>query len=192
MDDLIEEIELVNQTPLIKFKLQNNKFDIQEFNKFNCSVNLFGKTLLEQEVYYCLVCDPNRVEPVCYECYTKCHNSCNKTNLYLTTEPEVEYLENNEKITKEIFICSCGLSKHILDKPDKVLNQEFSHKCLTYTIDKVLMNDYVYKCSNCYIDNLCFLCYKKCLTVKTKVSSSRLKMSLMGKHAIVIVNFIKT
>ena len=136
-------------------KTFQQKFSISDFKLHpKCTYFEYGKTPINQHVYYCAVCDPNNGEPICQDCNENCHKNCNKG---LSTKIE------EERSDMASFICECGKKKHEIESrgdsavpPDK--------KCYLLDLDIKIKNRLVYWCTSCNVTVLCYTCYAWCHT----------------------------
>ena len=87
-------------------KIQEN-FKIEEFKQKNkCTYFEYGDIPIFQESYCCEICDPNKTEMICAECFNQCHKHCRSEEI----REESSYIENQKK-EKMYFQCECGKKK---------------------------------------------------------------------------------
>jgi hypothetical protein len=132
---------------LQKEKPSNIKFKIESFEVRECTYLLFGDEELNQPMYNCSTCDPNRTERMCKECYERCHTNCKKDPKY------------KSYLGMDSFVCECGkVSKHYIATINANVNLS---KCKFRSIDKKINNNYMYKCGE---DDkvVCSICYHEC------------------------------
>ena len=60
---------------------QNEKnqdtFKLSDFkSKQKCTYFQFGEIPIFQEANWCEICDPNKTEMICQECFQNCHKTC--------------------------------------------------------------------------------------------------------------------
>ena len=86
-----------------------NEFELLK-NKSNCTYFKFGNYNVNQPVFYCENCDPNKTERICFQCFNICHKQChsisiNKNNIETNSLPNnfINEIEN-DKIKKFIYL----------------------------------------------------------------------------------------
>ena len=143
----------MNHIPSIKGKateIQNDNFNLYEYkSKSKCTYFQYGDITIEQDAYCCEVCDPNKTEYICEECFNTCHKNCRND------EEEPSTIINN---TKRKFFCECGLKKHEIEKQK---DQELIKTCLFGEIDSNMGVEIKYFCKTCKI-YICYICSKEC------------------------------
>ena len=133
--------------PLEKINDTFNLFEYKSKNK--CTYFQYGDITIEQDAYCCEICDPNKTEFICEECYNTCHKSCRND------EEEPSTIVTN---VKRKFICECGLKKHEIEKQK---DQELIKTCLFGEIDSNMGVDIKCFCKTCKI-YICYICSKEC------------------------------
>ena len=135
-------------------------------NKPNCTYFKFGNYNINQPVFFCENCDPNKTERICFNCFNTCHNQCH--SISMNKNDESNNLNNNfihvenDKIKKNVyltFICTCGQKKHILNEKTELISNT---KCIFIELDRKLHNKAIYSCLTCNLKNLCYICYLNC------------------------------
>ena len=59
-----------------------DNFKLEEFKqKDKCTYFEYGDIPINQESYCCEICDPNKTEMICYECFINCHKYCTKKEM---------------------------------------------------------------------------------------------------------------
>jgi hypothetical protein len=132
---------------LSKERVTDEAFSIETFEKANCTYGLFGNEPLEQPVYHCVTCDPNRNDRICMDCFEICHKDCKR---------EVKYV-NAQEIEK--YICDCG--KHDKHKIMATKKSDNKPECKFDEVDRKIKNSCSYFCSE-HNHKLCSICYHEC------------------------------
>ena len=129
-------------------------FNLSDYKACNkCTYFQYGDIAIEQGAYNCEICDPNKIEFICLECYNTCHKSCRNEE----EEPPANQ-GDNENQPKAKFFCDCGFKKHQIEKQK---DQELIKACLFWEVDLSMgleINNY---CKNCRLF-LCTICAKEC------------------------------
>jgi hypothetical protein len=68
------KLSIQKQKPIEKAFETFNLSDYKACNK--CTYFQFGDISIEQNAYCCEICDPNKMEFICEECFNSCHKSC--------------------------------------------------------------------------------------------------------------------
>ena len=100
-----------------------DNFKLEEFKqKDKCTYFEYGDIPINQESYCCEICDPNKTEMICYECFINCHKYCAKV------EMKEEEAKEDVTMKKEFsfFICECGKKKHEIERKN---DKELEKKC---------------------------------------------------------------
>ena len=140
---------------------QNEKisetFNLSDYKACNkCTYFQYGDIVIEQYAYNCEICDPNKVEFICMECYYNCHKACR--NEEEEPPPNQNNKDKNNDQPKSKFFCECGFKKHQIEKQK---DQELIKACLFWEVDLSMglkINNY---CKNDKI-YLCSICAKEC------------------------------
>ena len=144
---------IINNSPSLKTKSQekvNDTFNLYEYkSKSKCTYFQYGDIAIEQDAYFCEICDPNKTEFICEECFNTCHKNCRND------EEEPSTIANN---IKRKFFCECGLKKHEIEKQK---DQELIKACLFGEIDANMGVEIKCFCKTCKI-YICFICSKEC------------------------------
>ena len=144
---------IINNNPSLKTKSQekiNDTFNLYEYkSKSKCTYFQYGDIAIEQDAYFCEICDPNKTEFICEECFNTCHKNCRND------EEEPSTIANN---IKRKFFCECGLKKHEIEKQK---DQELIKACLFGEIDANMGVEIKCFCKTCKI-YICFICSKEC------------------------------
>ena len=125
-------------------------FNLSDYKLCNrCTYFQYGDIAIEQNAYCCEICDPNKMEYICEECFNTCHKSCRN-----------EEEENSAIIsqTKRKFFCECGLKKHQIEKQK---DQELIKACLFGEVDNNMGFEIKCYCKICKI-YICYICSKEC------------------------------
>ena len=153
MSNLNEINNNKNNNTNTKNKVQekiNETFNLYEYKSKNkCTYFLYGDIAIEQNAYCCEICDPNKTELICEECFNTCHKNCRN-----------DEEENSTNIigVKRKFFCECGLKKHEIEKQK---DQELIKACLFGEIDGNMGIDIKCYCKTCKI-YICYICSKEC------------------------------
>ena len=143
----------INPTQPVKPKIpeiQNDTFNLYEYkSKSKCTYFQYGDIAIEQDAFCCEVCDPNKTEYICEECFNTCHKNCRND------EEETSTIINN---TKRKFLCECGLKKHEIEKQK---DQELIKTCLFGEIDSNMGLERKCFCKTCKM-YICYICSKEC------------------------------
>ena len=125
-------------------------FNLSDYKQCNrCTYFQFGDIAIEQNAYCCEICDPNKMEYICEECYNTCHKSCRN---------EEEETSAIMQQPKRRFFCECGLKKHQIEKQK---DQELIKACLFGEVDLNMGFDIKCYCKTCKI-YICYICSKEC------------------------------
>ena len=128
----------------------NDTFNLYEYkSKSKCTYFQYGDIAIEQDAFCCEICDPNKTEFICEECYNSCHKNCRND------EEEPSTIANN---IKRKFFCECGLKKHEIEKQK---DQELIKACLFGEIDSNMGIEIKCFCKTCKI-YICYICSKEC------------------------------
>ena len=113
-------------------------FNLSDYKACNrCTYFQFGDIAIEQNAYCCEICDPNKMEYICEECYNTCHKSCRN---------EEEEISTIMTQVKRKFFCECGLKKHQIEKQK---DQELFKVCLFGEVDVNMGFDIKCFCKTC-------------------------------------------
>ena len=158
-DVKVKPLEKITDTfNLVKYKSKNK-----------CTYFQFGDIVIEQDAYCCEICDPNKTEFICVECYNTCHKSCRNE------EEEASMIAAN---MKRKFFCECGLKKHEIEKQK---DQELIKTCLFGEIDANMGVEINYYCNTCKI-YICYICSKECHRQKNGCDLQKIKYQEYGKR----------
>ena len=125
-------------------------FNLSDYKACNrCTYFQFGDIAIEQNAYCCEICDPNKMEYICEECYNTCHKSCRN---------EEEEISTIMTQVKRKFFCECGLKKHQIEKQK---DQELFKVCLFGEVDVNMGFDIKCFCKTCKL-YICYICSKEC------------------------------
>ena len=125
-------------------------FNLSDYKSCNrCTYFQFGDIAIEQNAYCCEICDPNKMEFICEECFNTCHKSCRN---------EEEETSNILSQVKRKFFCECGLKKHQIEKQK---DQELIKACLFGEVDTNMGFDIKCFCKTCKM-YICYICSKEC------------------------------
>ena len=125
-------------------------FNLSDYKACNrCTYFQYGDIAIEQNAYCCEICDPNKMEYICEECFNTCHKACRN---------EEEETSNIMTQAKRKFFCECGLKKHQIEKQK---DQELIKACLFGEIDGNMGIDIKCYCKTCKI-YICYICSKEC------------------------------
>ena len=147
-----------NNNPLSRSSMQKQKppdkvletFNLSDYKSCNrCTYFQFGDIAIEQNAYCCEICDPNKMEFICEECFNTCHKSCRN---------EEEETSNIFSQVKRKFFCECGLKKHQIEKQK---DQELIKACLFGEVDINMGFDIKCFCKTCKM-YICYICSKEC------------------------------
>lgn len=145
--------ENININTNMKIKVQektNENFNLYEYKlKNRCTYFQYGDIVIEQDAYCCEICDPNKTELICEECYNTCHKNCRN---------EEEDTSTIMGGTKRKFFCECGLKKHEIEKQK---DQELIKACLFGEIDGNMGVEVKCFCKTCKM-YICYICSKEC------------------------------
>ena len=137
-------------------------FKIADFKlKNKCTYFEYGDIAIKQESYCCEVCDPNKTEMICYDCYTTCHRFCTKddeTNAEDQKEEQLQQITNLSSKQLSYFICECGKKKHEIERKN---DKELDKRCLFTDFDYNMNRKYRTFCKTCNVP-LCYICYITC------------------------------
>ena len=143
-------------------------FKIEEFKQKNkCTYFEYGDIPIFQESYCCEICDPNKTEMICAECYNQCHKHCRSEEI----REESSIIENQKK-EKMYFQCECGKKKHEIERKNV---KELEKKCLFSEFEINMGRKYRYYCKTCGIDicyNCSIICHRRkngCFVSKTLI-----------------------
>jgi hypothetical protein len=153
--DKMEEMKFDEQQKPIKRIIAKKQifFNIDQFEITECTLKKFGDKPILQPKYFCLKCDVNKANPICFECFKSCHRLCNRKS--------VAYQDAVRLAKGELssFVCHCGKNdKHIratnvIDRPEI---------CVLRYVDNALANNWRYSCQSCSLLNICSVCYVEC------------------------------
>ena len=141
-----------------KIQIQNQKttekvmetFNLSDYKSCNrCTYFQFGDIAIEQNAYCCEICDPNKMEFICEECFNTCHKACRN---------EEEETSNIMSQVKRKFFCECGLKKHQIEKQK---DQDLIKVCLFGEVDINMGFEIKCFCKTCKI-YVCYICSKEC------------------------------
>ena len=141
------KLSIQKQKPIEKAFETFNLSDYKACNK--CTYFQFGDIAIEQNAYCCEICDPNKMEFICEECFNTCHKSCRNEE----EEPSTTLSQVKRK-----FFCECGLKKHQIEKQK---DQELIKACLFGEVDISMGFDIKCFCKTCKI-YICYICSKEC------------------------------
>ena len=140
----------------------SDTFKISDFKlKNKCTYFEYGDIAIKQESYCCEVCDPNKTEMICYDCYTTCHRFCTKddeTNAEDQKEEQLQQITNSPSKQLSYFICECGKKKHEIERKN---DKELDKRCLFTDFDYNMNRKYRTFCKTCNVP-LCYICYITC------------------------------
>ena len=67
----------MKQEEIISTDKIQDTFKIKDFKEKNkCTYFEYGDIPIFQEAFCCEVCDPNKTEMICAECFNHCHKNC--------------------------------------------------------------------------------------------------------------------
>ena len=125
-------------------------FNLSDYKACNrCTYFQYGDIAIEQNAYCCEICDPNKMEYICEECFNTCHKACRN---------EEEETSNIMTQAKRKFFCECGLKKHQIEKQK---DQELLKVCLFGEVDVNMGFDIKCFCKTCKL-YICYICSKEC------------------------------
>ena len=132
-----------------------DNFKLEEFKqKDKCTYFEYGDIPINQESYCCEICDPNKTEMICYECFINCHKYCAKE------EMKEEEAKEDVTMKKEFsfFICECGKKKHEIERKN---DKELEKKCQFGDFDMNMKRKFRTFCKTCGYP-ICHICYLMC------------------------------
>ena len=158
---------ILNNAQNLRNKTQekvNDTFNIYEYkSKDKCTYFQFGDIAIEQDAFCCEICDPNKTEFICEECYNTCHKNCRN---------DEEESSNVVGGIKRKFFCECGLKKHEIEKQK---DQDLIKACLFGEIDTNMGIEITCFCKTCKI-HICYICSKECHKQKNGCELQRGKL----------------
>ena len=129
----------------IDHSLLNSPFDIDEFEKIDCSYLKYSGGLHLERGYVCSQCNPTKNLIMCGFCYNNCHKDCVK-------------LKTDELENPSYFTCYCGEKlKHKKPKPP---SKNFK-ACKMINFDKIIGHKNHYFCPKHNV-KICSVCAKEC------------------------------
>jgi hypothetical protein len=157
-------------------KIQEN-FKIEEFKQKNkCTYFEYGDIPIFQESYCCEICDPNKTEMICAECFNQCHKHCRSEEI----REESSIIENQKK-EKMYFQCECGKKKHEIERKNV---KELEKKCLFSEFEINMGRKYRYYCKTCGID-ICYNCSIICHRRKNGCFVSKTLIEVYNQNGII-------
>ena len=117
----------------IDHALLNSTFDIDEFEKVDCSYLKYSGGIHLERGYVCSQCNPTKNLIMCAYCYSKCHKDCAKN-------------KNDELDKPSYFTCYCG--EKLKHKKPKQGAKSFK-PCKMINFDKIIGHKNHYFCKLC-------------------------------------------
>jgi hypothetical protein len=153
--DKMEEMKFEEQQKPIKRIIAKKQifFKIDDFENKDCTLRKFGDKEFLQPRYFCLKCDINKINPMCFDCFKTCHKLCNRKS--------IAYAEaiRTGKAEQSIFVCHCGRNEKHIQATNVVDRPEI---CVLRYVDNALSNSWRYSCSSCSLMNICSVCFVEC------------------------------
>ena len=129
----------------IDHALLNSTFDIDEFEKVDCSYLKYSGGIHLERGYVCSQCNPTKNLIMCAYCYSQCHKDCAKN-------------KNDELDKPSYFTCYCG--EKLKHKKPKQGAKSFK-PCKMINFDKIIGHKNHYFCAKHNV-KICSVCAKEC------------------------------
>ena len=160
----------MKQEEIISTDKIQDTFKIKDFKEKNkCTYFEYGDIPILQEAFCCEVCDPNKTEMICAECFNHCHKNCRSEEI----REDFSNIDVQKK-EKIYFTCECGQKKHEIERKNV---KELEKKCLFSEFEINMGRKYRYYCKTCGIDicyNCSLICHRRkngCFVTKTLIEN---------------------